>query len=84
MQEEVGVGLTIETADATTQLIELREAEPVGALDDQGVAVRDVESGLDDGRTYEHVVLAGDKRRHDFLQLSGGHLAMTHDDACLG
>src|SRR4029077_20144505 len=41
--EEVGVGLLGAAADAAAELVELREAERAGAVDDDRVHVRDVE-----------------------------------------
>jgi len=40
----------VAAADAAAQLVQLREAELVGAVDDDGVGVRVVDAGLDDGR----------------------------------
>jgi hypothetical protein len=45
-QREQRVGAQLGTADAAAQLIELRQAEHVGAVHDQGVGGRDVEAGL--------------------------------------
>ena len=84
VEEEVGVGLAVEASHAPSQLVELGEAEPVRAFDDERVAVRDVQSGLDDGRADEHVEFAGDEGGHDFLELARRHLAVAHDDARLG
>jgi hypothetical protein len=47
--------------DAAADLVELREAEAVGALDDDRVAVGDVDARLDDRGAHEHVVAAGDE-----------------------
>ena len=83
VEEKVGVGLAVETPDAAAELVELRQTEAVRALDDQRVAVRDVEAGLDDRRADEDVVLARDEGRHHFLELARRHLAMADDDAGL-
>src|SRR4051794_27731100 len=56
--EEVRVRATRRSADATTQLVELRQSERVRAVDDDGVGVRDVEARLDDRRAHEDVELA--------------------------
>ena len=53
--QEVGVGALVRAADAAAQLVELRQAEVVGAVDDDGVGARDVEPGLDDRRADQHV-----------------------------
>ena len=44
--------------DPAAQLVELREPEPIGALDDHHRRLRDVDADLDDGRPDEHVELA--------------------------
>jgi hypothetical protein len=81
-QETIGPGRG--AADAPTQLIELGEAEAVGAVDQDGVGVGDVDAALDDGRSDEHVGLAGDEAHHDLLELALRHLAMADGDARLG
>src|SRR6185437_6960965 len=48
--EEVGVGLLSAASDPSTQLVQLRQAEQISPIDDDGVGVGNVESGLDNGR----------------------------------
>ena len=48
--DEVAVRALLAPADAPAELVELREAEEVGAVDDHGVRARDVEAALDDRR----------------------------------
>jgi hypothetical protein len=64
----------IRAADPPADLVELGEPERVGALDDQGVRLRDVEAGLDDRRRDEHVRVAAQERVHLLLQLALPHL----------
>ena len=59
--QQVGVGARGAAADAAAQLVELRQAEPVGVVDDDRVRVRDVEPRFDDRRADEDVGLAGVK-----------------------
>ena len=66
--DEVAVRALLGAADAPAQLVELREAEHVGAIDDDGVGARDVEAALDDGRGDEHVVAALDEVEHRLLE----------------
>ncbi len=54
---------------AAPDLVELREAENVGALDDQRVGLRDVDPGLDDRGADQHVCVAAQEREHPTLQL---------------
>ena len=53
--------------DAAAELVELREAEAVGVLDDHHRRVRHVDADLDHGRGDEHVELAGAERGHHRL-----------------
>src|SRR4051812_40162770 len=48
VEQEIRVRLVLEAADASAQLIQLRETETIGALDDDRVAIRDIETALDD------------------------------------
>ena len=66
-ERQIGVGMAARTADAAAQLMELREAEFVGVLDNEGVAVGHVHSGLDDGGRHQHIDIAVDKIQHDLL-----------------
>ena len=79
--EQVGVGAAVGSAHPSAQLVELRQAERVGAHDDDGVRVRDVEARLDDRRAHEHVGPAVGEVEHDALEHALGHLAMADGDA---
>ena len=67
-------------ADAPADLVELREAEVVRPVDEDGVRRRDVEAALDDGGAEEHVVLPVHELRHHSFQLPLGHLSVGHRD----
>ncbi|MEI2704358.1 MAG: hypothetical protein V9E89_03630 [Ilumatobacteraceae bacterium] len=56
--EEVGVGLLRAAPDPPAQLVQLRQAEQIGAVDDQRVGVGDIQPALDDRRRQQNVVLA--------------------------
>ena len=79
--EEVGVGVRVAAPDAAADLVELRQAEHVGAVDDQRVGGRDVDAALDDRRRDEHVGLAGEEGEHHLLELALVHLPVGDDDA---
>ena len=49
VEEEVGVSLALETPNSTSDLIELAETKSIRSLDDDGVAIGNIETGLDDG-----------------------------------
>ena len=63
--------------------MQLREAERVGALHDEGVGVGDVQAGLDDGGAHQDVVLTVPERSHGPFQQVLRHLAVRHRDAGL-
>ena len=77
---EVGVGLVTGAADAAAELVEVGEAEAVGAVDDDGIGVRDIDAAFDDGGADEDVGLTGDEAVHDFLELTFLHLTVTGFD----
>ena len=82
--EQVGVGLMVASADAAAQLVELREAELVGALHDDRVGGRDVDARLDDGRAEEQVVALLVELAHDVFELALAHLSVRDGDARFG
>ena len=57
-RDEQAVRLLAPAPDAAAQLVQLREAEAVGLLDDHDRRVRDVDADLDHGRGDEDVELA--------------------------
>ena len=82
--EQVGVGAGGAAADAAAELVELRQAELVGVVDDDRVRVGDVEAGLDDRRADEDVGLAVGELEHHALELVLVHLAVADADLGLG
>ena len=78
--QQVGVGAPVGAADAAAQLIQLRQAVPVGAVDDDRVGVRDVEAVLDDGGRDEHVEPVRDEVDHDLLERLLAHLPVADGD----
>ncbi len=82
--EHVGVGRTIAAADTSAQLIELRQAVAVGAVDHDGVGVRDVEAVFHDRGREQHVVFVRHEVEHRLLERVFAHLAVADDHARLG
>src|SRR4051812_5248828 len=82
--QEVRVRALARAAHATADLVELGEAEQVGALDDQRVRLRDVDARLDDARRDEHVGLAAQEAHHPRLELLLVELAVGHLEAHAG
>jgi hypothetical protein len=74
----------VRAADAAAQLVQLGQAEAVGAMDDDGVGARDVDAGFDDGGAHQHVEALAVEIEHHLFQLALGHLAVGDADACFG
>ena len=79
-EEQVRVRRDVRPADAATDLVELREPEQVGPLDDERVRLRYVETRLDDRRRDEHVGIASEELHHPALELLLPHLAVGDED----
>ena len=82
--EEVGVRRDVRAADAPADLVELAQAEGVGALDDERVRLRDVDPRFDDRRRDEHVGVAREERVHPLLEIALAHLAVRDEEAEAG
>ncbi len=82
--DEVAVRALLAAADAAAELVELREPEEVGAIDDHRVRARDVEAALDDRGRHEDVVAAVDEVEHRLLERRLAHLAVRDGDARRG
>ena len=78
--EEIRVRRDVGSAHPPADLVQLREAELVGPLDDERVGLRDVEAGLDDRRRDEHVRVAAQERVHLLLQLALAHLPVRDEE----
>src|SRR5205814_6906301 len=67
--------------DASTQLIQLRQTEGVGAVHEHRIGVGHVETRLDDHRRHQHVYISIDERAHDLLEIALPHLAVPNANA---
>lgn len=83
-EEEDGVGFFAGASDASAELVEVGEAEAVGAVDEDGVGVGDIDAGFDDGGGEEDVGLVVDEGVHDVFEVVFFHLAVADEDACFG
>ena len=81
---QIGVGAGLRPPDAAAQLVELGQAEAVGAVDDQRVGARDVEPAFDDRGRQQHVIFAVVEGAHPLLDLGRAHLAVRGDRLHLG
>ena len=77
---EIGVSAQFRSTHASAQLVELRKAEAIGAVDDDGVCTRDIEPGFDDRCGQQHIVLALVEGAHPLLDFGRAHLAMRADE----
>ena len=82
--QQIGIRRPIAAADAAAQLIELRQAVAIGAIDDDRVGVGDVEAVLDDRRREQDVGLVRHEIEHRALERVLAHLAVADDDARVG
>ena len=73
---EQGVGAGFRASDTAAQLIELREAEHVGAIDDQGIGGGNIEAGFDNIGRDQHIIFAVIEGADALFQFGGGHLSM--------
>ena len=73
----------VRAADAAAQLVQLRQAEAVGAVHDDGVGRGHVDTGLDDRGAQQHVEALVVEVAHHRFQIALAHLAVCHADARL-
>ena len=64
--------------------MQVRESEVVGAIDDDGVGIGNIDAVLHDGRRQQHVVLIVLEVDDDLFQFLRFHLSVTNSDACIG
>ena len=63
---KISIGPTGRTSYPPSQLVQLRQTEPVGVFNDQCVDVGYIHAGLDDGGANQNVDLAVDDAAPDF------------------
>ncbi len=82
--EEVGVGALGAATHPAAQLVELGQAKGIGAVNDEGVGIGDIQAGFDDGGAQEDIHVAGGEFFHALGQALFGHLAVGHCHAGFG
>ncbi|CAI8447699.1 MAG: Uncharacterised protein [Halieaceae bacterium] len=82
--EKVGIGLVMRTPHAAPQLVQLRQAKFISALNDDGVRVGDVDAGLDNRGADENVVMLMVEVRHDLFQALLTQLPVRDTDRQFG
>ena len=78
---QIGIGALPAAPYTATKLVELRQAEHVGPVDNHRVGRRDIDAGLDDVGGQQDVRLAIGKTGHDIVKLGRRHAAMGRQDA---
>src|SRR3546814_1512964 len=68
-------------ADATAQLVQLREAEMLGAIDQNRVGARYVDAGLDDRGADQDVEALVIEVEHHLFEFALAHLAVRETHA---
>ena len=76
--------VSVGAPDPAADLVELREPEAVGAVDDQGVGVGDVQAVLDDGGADQDVHVSVHETEHHLVELPPAHLAVGDGDGRAG
>ena len=77
---QIGVGPLAATPDPAAKLVQLRQPEHVGAMDDHRVRGRDVDTRFNDIGRQQDVGLAVGKLRHHVVELGGRHPAVRGQD----
>ena len=62
--------------------MQLRQTEVVGALDNNGVGSRNIDTGFDDSGTHQHVEALMVEIIHHPFQLALAHLTVADGDTC--
>ncbi len=74
----------VTASDPAAQLVQLGQTEAVGAVDQNGVGIRDVDAGFDDRAAQQQVEALALEVEHDLLQFALGHLAVADADPRFG
>ena len=76
-EKEVSISLVLGAPDPAAQLIEIGQPKAIGAIDDDGVGIRNIESALDDRGAYEDVDFSRHKTLHDGFEFIRVHLPVA-------
>ncbi len=82
--EQVAVGASVAASHASAHLVELRQAEGIGPVDEDGVGVGDVQAVFHDGGGDEYLEFLIDKGVHHLFQMAVAHLGVSHGEADVG
>jgi len=79
---QIGIGLVMASAHTTAQLVQLCQTKFIGARNHNGVGSGHINTGFNDGGAQQNVVALRHKIAHHFFQITLGHLAVRHGNAC--
>ena len=82
--KQVRVGAVVRTADTATQLVQLRQAEAVCPVDNDGIRRRHIEAAFNNRCAQQDVEAALVKIEHDLFKLPLRHLTVPDSDFRLG
>ena len=82
--QQVGIGAVVAPPHPAPQLVQLRQPEAVGPVNDDGIHIGHIQAGLNDGGADQHIRLPVGESHHHILQLRFGHLPVSHQKAGLG
>ena len=69
---------------AATDLVQLRKPQPVRIINNQGIGIRHINAGFNNGSAHQHIDLARKHLSPDFFQLLFFHLTVRHGNARFG
>ncbi len=84
VHEQIRIRLVMRAPDAPAQLVQLRETELVGAMNQDRVRGRHVDAGFDDRRAEQHVRALRDEIAHHAFEFALVHLPVRDRDSRFG
>ena len=82
--QQVGIGAVVAPAHPAPQLVQLRQPEAVGPVNDDGIHIGHIQAGFNDGGADQHIRFPVGESHHHILQLRFGHLPVSHQKAGFG
>ena len=79
---QIGIRAMMRATDPASQLMNLRQPESIGAVDDDGIGRRHVDPAFDDGCADQNVEAAVIEIEHELFEVALAHLAVSHRDGC--
>src|SRR5215471_19423042 len=76
MIQEIAVRLVLAATHSPSELVKLRQSEPIGILDHHHGGIGYIDPDLYHGRRYQHIDHSISKGAHDSIFLCRAHLSM--------